>query len=443
MTKARFAPSPTGLLHIGNARSALINWAYIKKIGGEFILRIDDTDLSRSKKEYESFIKENLNWLGINWSKTFNQSNRLDLYKKIFLELKNKKRIYPCFETEEELSLKRKSLLSAGKPPIYDRSSLQLDDNEIKKHMNQGKKPHWRFKLDYEIIEWNDLIKGKISFNSRNMSDPILIRENGSFLYHLPSVVDDIEEKITHIIRGEDHINNTAFHIQLFKSLDNKVPEFGHHPFLTDEKGKGFGKRLGSASIEDLKNEGFESITLVNYLLSIGTSQNLTKELDINKIIEKFDINNLATSSPKYSINAVKNLNKEILQIYNFSNVKEKFSKNNYDNISENFWIFVKNNINFFDDSFEWIKIINSDEIFQKNKDEYLDIAANLLPDEPFNIETWEKWTNLLQKQTGRKGKDLFLPIRFALTGREKGPEMKYLMPLLTKKQVLKKLGFI
>jgi len=443
VTKARFAPSPTGLLHIGNARSALINWAYIKKIGGEFILRIDDTDLARSKTEYENFIKENLTWLGINWSKTFNQSNRLDLYNKIFLELKNKKRIYPCFETEEELSLKRKSLLSAGKPPIYDRSGLHLDDNQIKEHMNQGKKPHWRFKLDYEMIEWEDLIKGKISFNSRNMSDPILIRENGSFLYHLPSVVDDIEEKITHIIRGEDHINNTAFHIQLFKSLDNKVPEFGHHPFLTDEKGKGFGKRLGSASIEDLKNEGFESITLANYLLSIGTSQNLTKELDINKIIEKFDINNLATSSPKYSINELKILNKEILQIYNFSNVKEKFTKNNYDNISENFWIFVKNNINFFNESFEWIKIINSDEIFQKNKDEYLDIAANLLPDDPFNIETWEKWTNLLQKQTGKKGKELFLPIRFALTGREKGPEMKYLMPLLTKKQVLKKLGFI
>jgi glutamyl-tRNA synthetase len=253
MLRSRFAPSPTGLLHIGNARSAVLNWAYIKNKGGEFILRIDDTDRERSKKKYEDDIKDDLLWLGLSWDKTFNQSDRENIYIKKIQELKNKKKIYPCFETPEELSLKKKSQLTSGKPPIYDRSSLKLSDQEVEQLLKLGKKPHWRFKLDDGKIQWNDIIKGNIVFESKNLSDPVLIREDGSFLYHLPSVVDDIEEKITNIIRGEDHITNTAFHIQIFEALGAKVPLFGHHAFLTDSEGKGFGKRLGSLSIKKMK----------------------------------------------------------------------------------------------------------------------------------------------------------------------------------------------
>ena len=324
-SKARFAPSPTGLMHIGNARSAAINWAHIKNRGGEFILRIDDTDLERSKKEYENKIKENLSWLGISWSKTFNQSQRGSIYDKKILLLKESKRIYPCFESAEELSLKRKSQLSSGKPPIYDRSALKLTTDQIEDLITKGQAPHWRFKLEDEIIEWQDLIKGKVSFDTKNLSDPVLIREDGTLLYHLPSVVDDIEENITDIIRGEDHITNTAFHIQLFKSLSADIPQFGHHPFLTDEKGKSFGKRLGSLSIQNLYEEGFENLTLLNYLLSIGTSNNLSNEKDINQLVKNFKIDTLASSSPKFSINVLKSLNKEIIQSYDFSDIKQKF----------------------------------------------------------------------------------------------------------------------
>ena len=224
--KSRFAPSPTGFLHIGNARSAIVNWAYINSKGGEFILRIDDTDSERSKKEYEDAIKKDLQWLGINWLKTFNQSERLIIYKKKIEELKKINRLYPCFETIEELSLKRKNLLVAGKPPIYDRSALQITEEQFQENISQGKKPHWRFKLEDKIIKWNDLIKGEISFESKNLSDPILIREDNSLLYHLPSVIDDIDECITDVIRGEDHITNTAFHIQIFEALNASVPSF-------------------------------------------------------------------------------------------------------------------------------------------------------------------------------------------------------------------------
>ena len=443
MFKARFAPSPTGMLHIGNARSAVINYAFIKKLGGQFILRIDDTDLNRSEKKYENNIKNDLSWLGIKWSKSFNQSCRFNIYDKKIIELKNKNRLYPCFETEEELSLKRKSLLSSGKPPIYDRGSLNLSQKEINNLIEQGKKPHWRFKLQEGNIIWNDIIKGKISFNSKNISDPILIREDGSFLYHLPSVIDDIEENITHIIRGEDHINNTACHIQLFQALNSNLPEFGHHPFLTDEKGKGFAKRINSLSINSLMNEGFENITLINYLLSTGTSKNFSKEKNIEIIIKNFDIQSLAKSSPKFSINELKILNKEILKIYNYNDVKNKYEFFNINDTNQNFWNFVKNNINFFKESFEWLKIVKSDEYFESNSKNLLLEASRLLPEEPYDDNTWDEWIKLIKNKTGKGGKDLFLPIRIALTGKEIGPELKYLIPLLSKEHILKKLGQI
>ena len=443
VSRSRFAPSPSGLLHVGNARSAVLNWAHINNKGGEFILRIDDTDIERSKKEYEEKIKKDLKWIGINWNKTFNQSSRQDIYDAKIQELKNKNRIYPCFETPEELSLKKKSLLTSGKPPIYDRSALRLTKDDISKLISSGQKPHWRFKLEKGKIEWSDLIKGNVSFDSKNLSDPVLIRGDGSLLYHLPSVIDDIEEKITDIIRGEDHITNTAFHIQIFEAFNSQIPLFGHHPFLTDKDGKGFSKRLGSLSIEKMKNDGFESITLLNYLLSIGTSFNLTKELKKDLLIHNFDISKLSTSPPKFSNEVLSLLNKDILQEYSYEDVKHKFIELGIENLNSDFWNFVKNNINYFNECLGWKKIIESNNANTSENLNFLKDAAELLPKEPFDSGTWDEWTLRIKEKTGKKGKDLFMPLRIALTGLSKGPELKYLLPLLSKDNILKKFGII
>ncbi len=440
--KARFAPSPTGLLHIGNARSALLNWAHIKNKGGDLILRIDDTDITRSNEDYEEKIKNNLKWLGIDWVKTFNQSNKIKIYNERAEYLKSINKIYPCFETAEELSLKRKTLLSSGKPPIYDRSALNLHQSEIKNLINKGKKPHWRFKLDDNIIEWEDLIKGKVSFDSKYLSDPILIREDGSFLYHLPSVVDDIDEEITDIIRGDDHITNTAFHIQIFKSFNKEIPSFGHHPFIVDDSGKSFGKRLNSFSIKNLIDDGYENISVINYLLSIGTSKNVSKKTNINQIIDDFEISSLSKSSLKFSPEILKNINKEIVMNYNFSDIENRYKDLDMYNLNEDFWLFIRQNINFFNESIEWHNIIFSDKVHSSSND-FLSIVAKNLPDEPYDLDTWQYWTNMVKKETGKSGKDLYMPIRKALTGKEEGPELKYLIPLLSKKHILKKLGNI
>ena len=443
--KCRFAPSPTGKIHIGNARSAIINWVFCKQNKGEFVLRIDDTDQSRSSKEFEDSIKADLKWLGLDWSYTFNQFSRTELYNEKINILKNNKKLYPCFETEEELALKKKSLLSSGKPPIYDRTSLSLSEEEIDKKIKSGKKPHWRFKLDTNEIVWKDLIKGNVSFDPKNLSDPVLIREDGTLLYHLPSVIDDIQEKITHIIRGEDHIANTAYHIEIFKALDSSIPKFAHHPFLVDDEGKGFSKRIGGLSIENFKKEGFENITLLNYFLFIGSSSNIEPIIELKNIINKFDINSISKSSAKFSKESLISLNQDTIKLFNFDQIKNKILhiSNNYQN--EKFWRFVKNNITFLSEVTAWEKVIttvNNYKNFDINRT-FVDIAAEELPNDPFDETTWDTWTSKIKNKTGLKGKDLFMPLRLILTGKSHGPELKYLMPLFDKNGILQKLGKI
>ncbi|MDC0161884.1 glutamate--tRNA ligase [bacterium] len=443
--KCRFAPSPTGLLHVGNARSALLNWAYAKKYNGSFILRIDDTDQARSSKDYENKIKENLFWLGLDWNKTFNQSERNSLYNLNIEKLKNDGRLYPCFETTEELSLKKKSLLSSGKPPIYDRSSLSLSKDEINEKTNSGLKPHWRFKLDDIIINWNDLIKDQVKFDSKYLSDPILIREDGSLLYHLPSVIDDIDEEITHIIRGEDHISNTAFHIQIFNALGAEPPQFAHHPFLTDLEGKGFGKRIGSLSIENLRSEGYEDISIINYLLNIGSSEDIKPETKLDNVINNFDIKNISSSSAKFSNNVLKSLNSDLLKIYNYEDVKSKLELFDIKVDSKKLWKFSQNNIDYLKDIENWIKTIGI-TIDIKNyeiQDTLISAAVECIPEDPFSYETWDNWTKAINAKTGLKGKELYMPLRLILTGKEKGPELKNFLPLLDKQTLLRKFGKI
>ena len=443
--RCRFAPSPTGKIHIGNARSAILNWVFCKQYKGEFILRIDDTDKSRSSKEFENSIKSDLKWLGLDWSYTFNQSGRNEIYNEKINILKNDKRLYPCFETEEELALKKKALLSSGKPPIYDRSSLDLSEEVINQKIKSGKKPHWRFKLDTDEITWKDLIKSDVSFNPKNLSDPVLIREDGTLLYHLPSVIDDIQEEITHIIRGEDHIANTAFHIQIFKALGASVPTFAHHPFLTDDDGKGFSKRIGSLSIENFKKEGFENITLLNYFLFIGSSNNIEPMIDLKNIITKFDISNISKSSAKFSKQSLVSLNQDTIKLFNFDQIKNKILNLNNNLQNEKFWRFVKNNITFLNEAIDWEKIIinvNNYKDFDIDTS-FVNIAAEELPNDPYDETTWDTWTSNIKEKTGLKGKDLFMPLRLILTGKSHGPELKYLLPLFDKKGILQKLGKI
>ena len=443
--RCRFAPSPTGKLHIGNARSALLNWIFCKQNKGEFILRIDDTDQYRSSKEFEDQIKSDLKWLGLDWNYTFNQSSRLEIYNKKINILKNNKRLYPCFETEEELALKKKSLLSSGKPPIYDRSSLNLSEDEINKKIESGKKPHWRFKLEIDHINWIDLIKGNVSFDPKNLSDPVLIREDGTLLYHLPSVIDDIEENITHIIRGEDHIANTAYHIQIFKALGSTIPIFAHHPFLIDDKGKGFSKRMGSLSIENFKNEGFENITLLNYFLFIGSSSNIEPSKDLNEIINKFNINNVSKSSAKFLKESLVALNQNTIKLYNFDEIKDKLTNLTNNLHKESFWRFVKNNITYIHEISFWEKLITTNNNYKDLKIDknFIDIAADELPNDPYDDNTWDTWTSNIKNKTGLNGKELFMPLRLILTGKSHGPELKYLIPLFDKNGILQKLGKI
>ena len=441
--KCRFAPSPTGLLHVGNVRSALLNWAYAKKNNGNFVLRIDDTDNSRSTKEFENKIKENLTWLGVNWDKTFNQSDRIENYNLKINKLKNDGRLYPCFETAEELSLKKKSLLSSGKPPIYDRSSLLLTKENIDEKINSGLKPHWRFKLNASIIEWHDLIKGNVKFDPKNLSDPILIREDGSLLYHLPSVIDDIEEGISHIIRGEDHISNTAFHIQIFEALGGSIPEFAHHPFLTDQDGKGFGKRLGSLSIENLKADGYEDLSIINYLINIGSSEDIKPETVKDNIIKNFDIKNISTSSAKFSEDILKSLNADILKNYTFEQVSKRINFIDSDIDLEKLWIFSHNNISFIKDIIVWSEVVT--KIFDTSEtnipDDFIETAVENIPEEPFDYDSWDNWTKVIGKKSGLKGKNLFMPLRLILTGKDKGPELKNFLPLLNNQTLLRKFG--
>ena len=330
MTKVRFAPSPTGYLHIGNFRTALINFLFAKNKNGHFMLRIDDTDDERSLKKYEDAIKEDLSWVGINWDSLEKQSSRLSYYDQALQKLLNKKRAYPCFETAEELSLKRKKQLSSGKPPIYDRSALNLSDSDIADLKAKGRSPHYRFLLDHKDVNWNDLVKGTSQYNMSNLSDPVIIREDGRVIYTLASVVDDIDFEVTDILRGEDHMTNSAAQIQLFEALESSPPNLGHLSLLTDISGAGLSKRLGSISLRDLKDEGFQPMAISSLLSKVGSSDAIEIFRDINQIISDFDISKFGKSKPKFDKNELRGLNSKLFKMLDFSDISKQLKKFNF-----------------------------------------------------------------------------------------------------------------
>ncbi len=432
--RVRFAPSPTGYLHVGNARTALITWLFARKNDGHFLLRIDDTDQVRSKIEYEKAIEESLIWMGLSWDEKVNQKNRTKRYDEIIENLKSEGLLYPCYETAEELGLKRKSQLGRGLPPIYDRSALNLTKEEIKKYEDEGRNPHWRFKLKHEEISWNDMVRGDVRFHGSDMSDPVVIREDGSPLYHLCSVIDDIDYNITHIVRGEDHVSNTACHIQMIEAIGGEVPNFAHLPLLSDNEGGKLSKRLGSLSVLEIREkEGLENMALVSLMSKLGTSDPIDAYKDISNLIRDFDFSKFSRNTPKFDAEELMRLNAKIIHDTDFSEVNVRLANMGLEELDENFWNAVKPNLVKLSDVKEWWKVATGpvESIIDDEDIEFVEKAASMLPAEPWDNNTWKIWTDAVKVDTGRKGKSLFMPLRKALTGMEHGPELALLLPLI------------
>ena len=441
MIKVRFAPSPTGYLHIGNFRTALVNFLFARNVNGHFMLRIDDTDQERSSLEYEEAIKEDLSWMSINWDSLEKQSSRLSNYDDALENLLDKKRAYPCFETAEELSLKRKGQLSSGKPPVYDRSALKLSDSDIADLKSKGKKAHYRFLLNHTDVNWDDLVKGPSKYNMSNLSDPVILREDGRVIYTLASVVDDIDFKVTDILRGEDHMTNSAAQIQLFEALGSSAPRLGHLSLLTDISGSGLSKRLGSLSLKDLRHEGFEPMAISSLLSKVGTSDPIDVFKDIKQIIKEFDINKFGKSKPKFDQNELSNLNSKFFQLMDYEDIINKLKTMDL-NITKEFWYLIRGNIEILDDVKIWMNVCFGN-IQTKNIDsDLLSLALKLLPHDQFNENTWSIWTNLLKIESGKKGKDLYKPLRLCLTGQDNGPEMANLISIMGRDKVTERLSF-
>ena len=441
MTKVitRFAPSPTGKLHIGNVRTALINWLYAKKHDGEFILRMDDTDLVRSRKEYQIAIEEDLKWLGLNWNTTFNQLGRADKYDATKLELIKKNRLYPCYETPEELDIKRKFQLSSGKPPMYDRTALKLSEAQIATYKQQGRKPHYRFLINDADIVWQDMIKGEIKYHGSKLSDPVIIRADGSMTYMLCSTIDDIDYNISHVIRGEDHVSNTAIQIQMFEALGAKHPSFGHLSLVKSKEDK-ISKREGGYDVATIREEqNIEAMAINSFLALIGTSNpvNISKNLD--ELVEKFDITTYSKSPTTYMPEELEHLNHKLVITLEFNDIKAYLQKNDLNKVDENFWLAIRPNLQKLSEIKEWWQICHAPTKVQGLDQALLEIAANTLP-ERINESTWSDWTKIVSQNSGKKGKDLYMPLRLALTGKTSGPELKTILPLLSRDEILSRL---
>ena len=437
-TVTRFAPSPTGLLHLGNIRTALINWLYARTNNGKFILRIDDTDLERSKDEYISQIKYDLDWLGIDFDETFNQSSRFDRYREQFEKLKADGRIYPCYETPEELERKRKLLIAAGGKQVYDRSAMELTDQQKKDYEAEGRKPHWRFLLKTERMKWDDLLKGEIDIDLTSLSDPVLFREDGVPLYTFSSAVDDIDYDITNVIRGDDHTSNTAVQVEIINALDQNKITFAHHALLKASSGDKLSKRDNVISISSFREANMEPISILSLLATIGTSNSIELKDNIDQIKSEFKLSTISTSPGRIEIDVLNALNKKQVQKYNFSEIKERLKKID-EKIDQKFWETIRGNLNVVEDIKQWTDIVFNSETIKPSDKDYIKIAIELIPDDPWNDETWGLWTSAIKEKTGRKGKDLFLPLREAFTGLNHGPEMKLLIQLLGREKIIER----
>ena len=438
----RFAPSPTGLLHVGNIRLALVNWLFARKAGGSFLLRLDDTDDERSTPEFAQAIEADLAWLGLGWDRWARQSDRLERYHAAAERLKAAGRLYPCYETAEELGLKRKSLLARGLPPLYDRAALRLTAEERGRYESEGRRPHWRFRLDHAPVEWTDLVRGPARFEGAALSDPVLVREDGRPLYTLSSVVDDIDFAISHIIRGEDHVANTAVQIQLWRALGGAVPGFAHLPLLTDAGGQGLSKRLGSLSVQSLReDDGLEPMALLSLLARLGTADAIEPVRSLAELTHGFDMTRVSRATPKFDAEELKRLNARLLHLTPFAEVAPRLAALGFAGADQRFWLAVRPNLGRLADIAEWWQVTHAPVSPTAPDLDFTRAAAALLPPEPWDDTTWSVWVERVKSETGVKGKGLFLPLRLALTGREHGPELKNLLPLIGRERALARLS--
>jgi len=428
----RFAPSPTGKLHVGNVRTALMNWLFVRGERGKMILRIDDTDTERSTKAYEDGLKEDLTWLGLTWDETFNQSDRFDVYDDAAKDLKDRGLLYPCYETSEELDRQRKLRRAQGQPPTYNRAALELTADQIATFEAEGRKPHWRFKLSGNPAVWTDIVRGEQSIDTSSISDPVLIRADGSYLYTLPSVVDDIRAKITHIIRGEDHVTNSGAQIEIFQALSNDpVPQFAHTPLLVGADGKGLSKRLGSLSMDQLREQGLEPLAILSLLGKIGTSDAVEARPDLDTLVSEFSFGKIGRAPARFSEDELALVNARLLHDMDYATAKPRLETLGIDN-GEPFWNLIRSNIEKFNESASWATMFNAPMTGQIADEDFdfCEAAAAVLPS-TITAETWGEWTTKLKDVTGRKGKTLFMPLRLALTGRARGPAMDEVLMML------------
>ncbi len=397
------------------------------------MLRIDDTDAQRSKKEYEDAIRDALIWLGLEWSEEARQSARVERYNEVTEKLKADGRIYACYETPEELEFMRKRLLNKGLPPIYDRQALNLTREQIAKYEAEGRRPHYRFKLLDGDIVWHDLVRGECRYSEKNLSDPVVIREDGSFLYHLPSVIDDADFGITHIVRGEDHVTNTAAQIQMFEAVGGKIPAFAHLPLLTGKEGK-LSKRLGSLGVRELRADGVEPMAISSFLAKLGTSDPVEPFYSLKDLAGTLDFAKIGRAQPKFDEEELKHFNTRLIHAMPYAMVKERFS------VTEEFWNAVRGNLDKLSDIKMWSDICFAELSPVMEDAELTNMAAELLPAEPWNEETFGAWLNEVKTQSSKKGRELFHPLRKALTALENGPELKILLPFIGRERAYKRL---
>ena len=434
MTTTRFAPSPTGYIHVGNLRTALMNYLIARKAGGTFILRIDDTDPERSKQEYVDAIQQDLEWLGLTWDKIEHQSARLDRYDAAADKLREMGRFYECFETPTELDLKRKKQLNMGKPPVYDRGALALSEDEKTALRAERGNGHWRFKLDQERINWVDGVLGEISIDAASVSDPVLIRGDGQYLYTLASVVDDTEMGVTHVVRGSDHVTNTATQIQMIEALGGTVPTFAHHSLLTGPQGESLSKRLGTLSLRDLREGGVEPEALLSLMARLGSSQPVELRASLDEISEGFDIDQFGSAPTKFDVEDLYPLTARHLGAQPLAAVSGDVASAGVDAAeAEAFWAVIRENITTRKDIAAWADLFanGADPVIDDEDKDFVAEALALLPEGPFDGDTWGAWTKAVKEATGRKGRRLFMPLRKALTGQSHGPDMSAVLPLL------------
>ena len=427
MTITRFAPSPTGNLHVGNIRTALHNYLLARKRGGRFMLRIDDTDAARSEERFVEGIRRDLAWLGMVPDGEERQSARQDLYEQAFARLVEDGRIYRAYETAQELELKRKIQLGRGRPPIYDRAALDLTEADHAGRLADGVHPHWRFRLDHGIpIEWNDAIRGPVRFDPALLSDPVVRRADNSWLYMLPSAVDDIEMGITDVLRGEDHVSNTAVQIQMFEALGATPPAFAHEALLVGSEGK-LSKRLGSLGVEELRASGIERMAVLSLLARLGSSQPVEPIASMQVLVDSFDLASFGRAPARFDEADLERLNAQILHGLDYGKVKDRLPGD----MDEAGWLAIRPNLEKLTDAQDWWKIVTGPVVTPDLNAEDRSYLAEALPMLEWSDDPWRDWTGQLKEATGRKGKTLFLPLRLALTGRASGPDMAQILPLI------------